>query len=96
MYKIETFLELQIYYLYMSTHSINGVGDDTFVNCPSGLLYGPAEDAENIFNYCPYCGEDTENKNHTVDKEISEVFCDNTIMSTYRFCPNCSVRIKPN
>lgn len=77
----------------MTEHTSGGVGSETFVNCPNGVLYGPAEDAEDKYTYCPYCGEDTTNDAHTVDKEISEVFCDNTIMSTYRFCPNCGDRL---
>lgn len=78
----------------MSIHTFGGVGDETFVNCPDGLLYGPAPDAEDTFSYCPYCGDDTDTESHRVDGELSEVFCEKTITSTYRFCPNCGVNLK--
>ncbi|WP_141551764.1 hypothetical protein [Natrinema sp. CBA1119] len=36
--------------------------------------------------YCPYCGKETYGDDHRVDDELPEVFCENSIMSTPRYC----------
>lgn len=43
--------------------------------------------------YCPYCGGETCREDHRIDPEIPEVFCENTIMSTPRYCMGCGVPV---
>lgn len=78
----------------MTEHTVSGVGEQTIVTCSNGGLFGPASRAEDEYSYCPYCGEDTDNSSHRVDVSLSEVFCDESSMSNYRFCPNCGDRIE--
>lgn len=77
----------------MSEHTVSGVGGETVVQCSNGKLYGPSDDAIDVYAYCPYCGAETSSDSHTVDTNISEVFCDETSMSTYRYCPKCGDNI---
>lgn len=73
----------------MTEHTLSGVAEDTYVYCPEAdETFGPGGESVD-FEYCFYCGEAAHNERHRVDEEISEIFCDNTIMSTYRYCPHC-------
>lgn len=71
-------------------HSIRGVGDETRVDCGRDkTIYGPHPDALKNFQYCPYCGADAQDDEHRLHAGGGEVFCENTVMSTYRYCPGC-------
>lgn len=72
-------------------HSVSGVGGETAVWCPfTEQLFGPGGISH--FEYCPYCGSSVEDEDHSVDTSVDEVFCPDTTMSTYRYCPNCGDR----
>ena len=73
-------------------HLAYGVGGDTKVECPvDNRAYGPAGSFD--VDYCPYCGAETSDGEHRVDRYVSEVFCENTGMSTYRYCPGCGSEV---
>ena len=74
-------------------HIVEGVAEETVTKCPDTAdQYGPGASDEAEPNYCPYCGEVVRNDDHRVEGEVSEVFCENTAMSTWRFCPGCGDR----
>lgn len=74
-----------------ATHTNEGVGTDTRTYCPeTDTWYGLHEDATWKISYCPYCGDSATTDDHRIDDEICEVFCENTTMSTWRYCPSCS------
>ncbi|WP_123619594.1 hypothetical protein [Halorubrum sp. CSM-61] len=76
------------------THVGRGVGSNTRVECPEhDTVYGPHPGARSTFNYCPYCGDDTSDADHDTKKVDGEVFCPDTGMSTYRFCPGCGAQV---
>lgn len=71
-------------------HRCTGTGTDTKVKCEeTGRTYGPGSLAETKPNYCPYCGVSIEDEEHRVARRFSEVFCEETTMSTWRSCPGC-------
>lgn len=76
----------------MSSHKFKGTGEETQVDCPKEGVLKVSDST--MFNpeFCPYCGETVSNSDHRVDTDICEVFCENTIQSTWRFCPLCGVR----
>lgn len=68
---------------------VKGVGSDTYVVCSEdGERYGPDEDAREMAT-CPYCGADGDASDHRVHDDGNEVECPETLMSTFRYCPNC-------
>jgi len=74
-------------------HVVDGVGMDTVAKCPeTGHQYGPGAINETRPNWCPYCGEDVKNDDHRVARRFSEVFCENTNMANWRYCPGCGDR----
>lgn len=77
-------------------HTSGGVGGETYVTCPDhdGEMFGPHPDARNTLSYCPYCGVEATDGDHRPHEGRFEVFCPETIMSTYRYCPNCGDRIE--
>lgn len=76
-------------------HREIGLGAATRVYCPrTEEWYGPHPEAGFDVSFCPYCGGDATNDDHRIDREVCEVFCENTIQSTWRFCPNCGDRIE--
>lgn len=73
-------------------HHVYGVGEKTKVECPiEDRAYGPGGSFQ--VDYCPYCSADVTDDDHRVDFGVSEVFCDNTSMSTYRYCPGCGTEV---
>lgn len=77
----------------MTEHSVEGVGTGTRVYCgKTDSEYGPYTQAKSEFDFCPYCGADTDTETHDVQVSLDEVFCENTSMSTWRYCPNCGER----
>lgn len=76
-------------------HKVRGVGRETRVLCePKTEAYGPHPDAENTFEYCPYCGSETDDGIHeSVEGVQGELFCPTTSMSTYRYCPGCGEEV---
>lgn len=76
-------------------HEMQGVGDETRVSCPeSGSEHGPHETAESGMTFCPYCGVEVQTEeNHREHEDGNEVFCPETIMSTWRYCPKCGDKI---
>lgn len=71
-------------------HTVDGTGMDTVAKCPdTGQQYGPGAVNETAASYCPYCGETVENGDHRVARRYSEVFCENTNMANWRYCPGC-------
>lgn len=69
-------------------HRFEGVGENTQVFCPSNGILSVSEGSFEP-DFCPYCGESVENKNHRVDRTVYEVFCETSLQSTWRFCPMC-------
>lgn len=75
-------------------HWERGVAEDSEVYCPeAGTTFGPGGESE-CSEYCLYCGEDTGNDAHQVHEY--DTFCENSTMSTLRFCPYCGERIDRN
>lgn len=75
-------------------HRSSGVGAETRVYCPEDAeWFGPHPDASFDVDFCPYCGADATDEDHRVDGVIGEVFCENTIMSTWRYCPSCGEQV---
>jgi hypothetical protein len=75
-------------------HETAGVGEETRVRCPKdGALYGPHPDSTEPFHYCPYCGDGVDDEQHDAQTVDGEVFCEKTIMSTYRYCPGCGAEV---
>jgi len=71
-------------------HFVKGVGVQTMVKCPEKEMeYGPGSINETNPDWCPYCGESVENVDHRVARRFSEVFCENTNMANWRYCPGC-------
>jgi len=76
-----------------SEHIVEGVEMETVAKCPkTGKQYGPGALNETRPEYCPYCGESVENDDHRVARRFSEVFCENTNMANWRYCPGCGER----
>lgn len=75
-----------------ATHLVYGVGEETKVECPvHDRAYGPGGSFQ--VDYCPYCGGEVTDEAHRVDFAVSEVFCETTGMSTYRYCPGCGEEV---
>jgi hypothetical protein len=71
-------------------HRVEGVGMDTVVRCDdTDNAYGPGTTDPTAPDYCPYCGESVDRDEHRVDMSFDVVFCENTIMSRWRYCPGC-------
>jgi len=71
-------------------HVVRGVGDETRVGCGRrDLMYGPHPDAIENMRYCPYCGAKAWEGDHGPSIVAGEVFCPDSSMSTYRYCPGC-------
>lgn len=76
-------------------HRRRGVMEDTRVLCErDGATYGPADGADSDMGFCPYCGMQVMSGDHRLDEDLGEVFCEQTTMSTYRFCPGCGVGLE--
>lgn len=68
-----------------------GVAEESRVYCPiSDKTFGPGGESS-CQDYCVYCGEDTDNDSHRPHEY--DIFCENSTMSNFRFCPNCGERI---
>lgn len=75
------------------THRLQGTGGETVVICEhDGGAYGPGGDRE--FIQCPYCGENARCGDHWIYWDVDEVYCEQTPMSTYRYCPGCGDRLR--
>lgn len=71
------------------THRVEGTGEDTRVVCHhNNVTYGPHADAKSGMAFCPYCGKRAVGE-HEADDDLGEVFCPDTTMSTWRYCPGC-------
>lgn len=71
-------------------HEVTGVGCETVVRCSeTGRAYGPGTIDPTNPAYCPYCGDAVDDSDHRLARRFDEVFCENTIMSTWRYCPGC-------
>lgn len=75
-------------------HEIRGVGGDTRVDCGRNeTIYGPHPDAIAQMLYCPHCGNEIDDGTHDPAAIPGEVFCPNTSISAYRYCPGCGVEV---
>lgn len=75
------------------SHELLGVGAETRVYCPiEDCTYGPGGECIE-FEYCPYCAVSTEDMEHDSETVEGEVYCSNTLMSLYRYCPKCGEEV---
>jgi hypothetical protein len=80
----------------INEHSIEGVGGETVAKCPkTGEEYGPSgRNSISSCDWCPYCGESVNNSEHNVTEK--DIFCENTNMANWRYCPNCGDKVEDN
>lgn len=77
-----------------TAHTVTGTETETVVECPqTGHQYGPGAQPETSANWCPYCSADVKDEDHRVARRFSEVFCDRTPMSSWRYCPGCGEEV---
>lgn len=79
-------------------HRVKGVGRKTKAFCPEKALWFGPVDADPAYDvkFCPYCGGDATNDDHRIHDDVFEVFCEDTGMSTWRYCALCGDELNPN